>query len=50
MKPDRVGQQVIASAGAQHPRGRVERVEQPVADPAVAPVSAFSSVDLPAFV
>ena len=28
---DGVGQQVVAPAGAQHPGGRVERVEQPVA-------------------
>ena len=29
---DRVGQQVVAAAGAQQPGGRIERVEQPVAD------------------
>ena len=29
---DRVGEQIVAPAGAQHPGRRVERVEQPVAD------------------
>ena len=48
---DGVGEQVRAAADLERARRRVERVEEPLAPrPTSAPVSAFSSVDLPAFV
>ena len=47
---DGVGEQVVAAVEVAAPGGRVEGVEEPVADATSAPVSALSSVDLPALV
>ena len=47
---DGVGQQVVAPVDLERAGGGIERVEQPLATPTSAPVSAFRSVDLPALV
>jgi hypothetical protein len=47
---DRVGHEVAAPVELEAARRRVERLEQAVVDGDAAPVSAFSSVDLPTFV